>query len=71
LRSAIAEAGIVLSGRMSVARPMAGDGWEVVDSSSGKRLWLVQSSKGVQAFMLDAPGGTFFGPSVHIDKAIP
>ena len=71
LRSAIAEAGIVLSGRVSVARPMAGDGWELVDASSGKRLWLVQSSKGVQAFMLDAPGGTFFGPSIHMDKAIP
>lgn len=71
VRALIATDGTVLSNRFTVTQPMPGDGWEIADPVTEKTYWLSQSGDFMQVWSLNAPQGTYFGPTLTIDKAIP
>ena len=62
--AAFAHNGIVLSARLTIARPMPGDGWDIRDQ--GSDYWARQDGDSLTLFELDADGAIYFGPAVTI-----
>jgi hypothetical protein len=58
--------GIALSERLTVGRPLPGDGWEIRDEGRGRTYWASPDGGGLAVFEQDAAGGIYFGPVVTV-----